>query len=137
MSTRVWVERNKDGSWDAFNDDGAHIKLGKGKGLFTPGDLMRVALAGCSALSSQFAVETALGEGKGARVIVDGTYDPERDAYNSFEEHVVVDATDASLDEADAEKLTKRIDAHIKKGCTVMHTYEQDTPVRMDITVRH
>ncbi|MFR6069699.1 MAG: OsmC family peroxiredoxin, partial [Bifidobacterium adolescentis] len=55
MGKRLWVERNKDGSWDAFSEDGAHIKFGKGRGQFTPGDLMKVALAGCAALSSQFA----------------------------------------------------------------------------------
>ena len=49
MSKRIWVERNKDGSWDAFSDDGAHIKFGKGRGVFTPGDLMKIALAGCAA----------------------------------------------------------------------------------------
>nr|MDK6328985.1 OsmC family peroxiredoxin [Alloscardovia omnicolens] len=79
MMARLWVERNKDGSWDAFSDDGAHIKFGRSsdKGLFSPGDLTKIALAGCAALSSQFAVESALGEGKGARIVVDGTYDPE------------------------------------------------------------
>ena len=40
MGKRLWVERNKDGSWDAFSEDGAHIKFGKGRGQFTPGDLM-------------------------------------------------------------------------------------------------
>lgn len=67
MGKRLWVERNKDGSWDAFSEDGAHLKFGKGKGLFTPGDLMKVALAGCAALSSQFPVENTLGEGSGAK----------------------------------------------------------------------
>mgnify|MGYP002225084152 CR=1 FL=1 len=75
MGKRLWVERNKDGSWDAFSEDGAHIKFGKGRGQFTPGDLMKIALAGCAALSSQFAVEHTLGEGKGAKIVVDGTYD--------------------------------------------------------------
>ena len=77
---RLWVERNKDGSWDAFSEDGAHIKFGKGRGQFTPGDLMKVALAGCAALSSQFAVEHTLGDGKGAKIVVDGTYDADTDA---------------------------------------------------------
>ena len=74
MGKRLWVERNKDGSWDAFSDDGAHIKFGKDRGQFTPGDLMKVALAGCAALSSQFAIEHTLGEGKGAKIVV---YAPE------------------------------------------------------------
>ena len=34
MGKRLWVERNKDGSWDAFSDDGAHIKFGKDRGQF-------------------------------------------------------------------------------------------------------
>ena len=135
MGKRLWVERNKDGSWDAFSDDGAHIKFGKGRGVFTPGDLMKIALAGCAALSSQFAIEHTLGDGKGAKIVVDGTYDS--DAYINFNEQVVVDATDAKLSEEDANKLKERVTRHIEKGCTVKHTYVQETPVRMDVTVRH
>ena len=136
MGKRLWVERNKDGSWDAFGDDGAHIKFGKGRGVFTPGDLMKIALAGCAALSSQFAIEHTLGDGKGARIVVDGTYDADSDAYINFNEQVVVDATDAKLSEEDADKLKERVTRHIEKGCTVKHTYVQETPVRMDVTVR-
>lgn len=136
MGKRLWVERNKDGSWDAFSDDGAHIKFGKGRGVFTPGDLMKIALAGCAALSSQFAIEYTLGDGKGARIVVDGTYDADSDAYINFNEQVVVDATDAKLSEEDADKLKERVTRHIEKGCTVKHTYVQETPVRMDVTVR-
>lgn len=136
MGKRLWVERNKDGSWDAFSDDGAHIKFGKGRGVFTPGDLMKIALAGCAALSSQFAIEHTLGNGKGARIVVDGTYDADSDAYINFNEQVVVDATDAKLSEEDANKLKERVTRHIEKGCTVKHTYVQETPVRMDVTVR-
>lgn len=136
MGKRLWVERNKDGSWDAFSDEGAHIKFGKGKGQFTPGDLMKVALAACSALSSTFAIEHVLGEGKGARIVVDGTYDADSDAYLNFNEQVVIDATDAHLSDEDAEKLKERVTRHINKGCTVKHTYVQETPVRMDVTVR-
>ena len=136
MGKRLWVERNKEGSWDAFSDDGAHIKFGKGRGVFTPGDLMKIALAGCAALSSQFAIEHTLGDGKGARIVVDGTYDADSDAYINFNEQVVVDATDAKLSEEDADKLKERVTRHIEKGCTVKHTYVQETPVRMDVTVR-
>ena len=136
MGKRLWVERNKDGSWDAFSDDGAHIKFGKGRGVFTPGDLMKIALAGCAALSSQFAIEHTLGDGKGARIVVDGTYDADSDAYIKFNEQVVVDATDAKLSEEDADKLKERVTRHIEKGCTVKHTYVHETPVRMDVTVR-
>ena len=137
--SRLWVERNKDGSWDAFSDDGAHIKFGRGsdKGLFSPGDLSKIALAACAALSSQFAIENALGEGNGARVVVDETYDNANDRYLRFQEQVVVDAIDAGLSDEDAKKLADRVTRHINKGCTVKHTYEIETPVSMDVTVRH
>ena len=129
MGKRLWVERNKDGSWDAFSEDGAHIKFGKGRGQFTPGDLMKIALAGCAALSSQFAVEHTLGEGKGAKIVVDGTYDADNDAYIGFDEQVVSDE--------DAEKFKERVTRHIDKGCTVKHTYVEKTPVRMNVTIKH
>lgn len=137
MGKRLWVERNKDGSWDAFSGDGAHLKFGKGRGQFTPGDLAKIALAACGALSSEFAVEHALGEGKGARIVVDGTYDAENDAYLDYSEQLVVDAVDEGLSDEDAAKLKERIVRHIDKSCTVKHTYEQETPVRLDVTVRH
>lgn len=137
MGKRLWVERNKDGSWDAFGEDGAHIKFGKGRGQFTPGDLMKIALAGCAALSSQFAVEHTLGEGKGAKIVVDGTYDADNDAYIGFDEQVVIDASDAGLSDEDAEKFKERVTRHIDKGCTVKHTYVEKTPVRMDVTIKH
>ena len=108
MGKRLWVERNKDGSWDAFSDDGAHIKFGKGKGQFSPGDLMKIALAGCA-----------------------------DNSYINFSEQLVVDAVDAGLSDADADKLKERITRHIDKGCTVSRTYVHDTPVRLDVTVRH
>lgn len=137
MGKRLWVERNKDGSWDAFSDDGAHLKFGKGRGQFTPGDLMKIALAGCAALSSQSAVEQAVGEGSGAHIVVDGTYDAEDNAYLGFSEQLVVDATASSLGAEQAEALRERINRHIAKACTVAHTYERQTPVRLDVTVRH
>ena len=121
MGKRLWVERNKDGSWDAFSEDGAHIKFGKGRGQFTPGDLMKVALAGCAALSSQFAVEHTLGDGKGAKIVVDGTYDADTDAYIGFDEQVVIDATDAGLSDEDAEKTTEMVRTKCGSSVEVSH----------------
>ena len=109
MTRRIWVERLEDGSWQAQSDDGATLKFGKGEGQFSPVELMQIALAGCTALSSQYAVEHALGEGKGARVLVNGTYDPEEGTYLRFQEDVTVDATSAkpALNDENAKELTR------------------------------
>ena len=137
MGKRLWVERNKDGSWDGFSEDGAHVKFGKGTGLFSPGDLMKIALAACGALSSQFAIEHALGEGNGAKITVDGKYDADEDRYLSLEEHVSVDAVEAKLSEEDVAKLEEGIRRHIEKACTVMHTIDKGAPTRMSVDIKH
>lgn len=139
MTRRIWVERLEDGSWQAQSDDGATLKFGKGEGQFSPVELMQIALAGCTALSSQYAVEHALGEGKGARVLVNGTYDPEEGTYLRFQEDVTVDATSAkpALNDENAKELKERMERHINKGCTVKHTLERGTQVRVTVNVRH
>lgn len=139
MTRRIWVERLEDGSWQAQSDDGATLKFGKGEGQFSPVELMQIALAGCTALSSQYAVEHALGEGKGARVLVNGTYDPEEGTYLRFQEDVTVDATSAkpALNDENAKELKERMERHINKGCTVKHTLESGAQVRVTVNVRH
>ncbi|BAR06476.1 OsmC family protein [Scardovia inopinata] len=134
---RLWVERKEDGTWVGHKDDKAEVVFGHGDDVFSPGDLLKIALAACAGLSSQFAVESALGQGKGARIVVDGTYDSDGDKYVSFSENLVVDATDAKLSDDDAAKLEERIKRHIDKSCTVKHTLVEATPVRMDINIRH
>lgn len=139
MTRRIWVERLEDGSWQAQSDDGATLKFGKGEGQFSPVELMQIALAGCTALSSQYAVEHALGEGKGARVLVNGTYDPEEGTYLRFQEDVTVDATSAkpALNDENAKELKERMERHINKGCTVKHTLERGAQVRVTVNVKH
>lgn len=139
MTRRIWVERLEDGSWQAQSDDGATLKFGKGEGQFSPVELMQIALAGCTALSSQYAVEHALGEGKGARVLVNGTYDPEEGTYLRFQEYVTVDATSAkpALNDENAKELKERMERHINKGCTVKHTLERGAQVRVTVNIRH
>ena len=133
MSRRIWVERLEDGSWIAKSEDGATLKFGKGEGQFSPVELMQTAL------SSQYAVEHAIGEGKGARVVVNGTYDPEEGTYLRFQEDLTVDATSAkpALTSEDAQALKERMEKHISKGCTVKHTLERGAQVRVTVNIRH
>lgn len=139
MSRRLWVERSEDGTWEAHSDDGASLKFGRGEGMFTPVELLQIALAGCTALSSQYAVEHAVDEGAGARVVVNGTYDAEEGTYLRFQEDVTVDATSTkpALNEENAAALKERMERHISKGCTVKHTLEKGAAVSVNVTIRH
>lgn len=138
MSRRLWVERNEDGTWEAKSEDGTSLKFGRGEGMFNPVELMQIALAGCTALSSQYAAEQAVGDGAGAQVVVNGTYDAEEGAYLRIQEDVTLDTTSAkpALSEEDAAALKERMERHITRGCTVKHTLENGAKVSVNVTVR-
>lgn len=139
MSRRLWVEHKDDGTWEALSDDGARLTFGKGQGMFNPVELMQIALAGCTALSTQYAIEHAIGEDSSARVVVSGTYDADEGAYSQFNEDITVDATiaDHKLTEEEVIALKDRMEKHINKGCTVKHTLESSSPVRISVTIKH
>lgn len=139
MSRRLWVERKDDGTWEALSDDGARLTFGKGNGMFNPVELMQIALAGCTALSTQYAIEHAIGKDSSARVVVSGTYDADEGAYSQFNEDITVDATiaDHKLTEEEVIALKDRMEKHINKGCTVKHTLESSSPVRISVTIKH
>jgi uncharacterized OsmC-like protein len=137
MADKLWVESNGDGTWQAHSSDGATLKIGKGPGLFNPGDLIKVALAACGGLSSQDAVSRTLGQQPGTRIDVSGDYDEDNDRYNSFSETVTLDGSRAQkpMDEKEAQKFADRVGRHIAKDCTIAHTFRQATPVDIDIKV--
>lgn len=140
MARRIWVEQNSEGIWQAHSEDGATLAFGKGSELFSPVELMQIALAGCTALSGQYAVASAMGEDKArgaTRVVVSGTFDPETASYIQLQEDVSVDATSAGLDQEAAQALQTRMTKHIARGCTVKHTLENQVPVRVHVSVRN
>lgn len=139
MSRRLWVEHKDDGTWEALSDDGARLTFGKRQGMFNPVELMQIALAGCTALSTQYAIEHAIGKDSSARVVVSGTYDADEGAYIQFNEDITVDATiaDHKLTEEEVSALKDRMEKHINKGCTVKHTLESSSPVRISVTIKH
>lgn len=138
MADKLWVERNCDGTWQAHSSDNATIRIGKGEGMFNPGDLIKVALAACGGLSSEAAVKRLLGDGAKVRIDVSGDYDSDNDRYNSFSETVSLEGEDSKkpADDAEAAKVADRVSRHIAKDCTIAHTFRQATPVDIRIDVK-
>ena len=64
----VWAERAGTRQYIGRNSSGAEVRIGMGPGEFSPGELMKIALATCNTLSADHRLAKALGEGFEATV---------------------------------------------------------------------
>lgn len=124
--TALVIERTGIRTYVARNDRGAEVKIGKGPGEFSPGDLLKLALAGCNAMSSDARFAAALGDDFAQITTVDGDYDPKADVFNSFAIELIQDLS--TLNEEQQADLLRRAEAAIERYCTIGHTLDQATP---------
>ena len=91
--TRLWVERTGVRRYTGRNSRGAEVLIGGvgDDGAFSPGELLKIALAGCSGLSSDSALAHRLGDDVDVTINVSGMSDDEEDRYPAFAEELVVD----------------------------------------------
>ena len=123
MSKAIWVERTGKGTFVGKTSDGAEVKIGKAEGMFSPGDLLKIALAGCNIMSGDARLAAALGDDYDATVGISSDYDKESNRYTHMDVEIVADTTQLS-DEA-REQLHRRTRSAIDRQCTVGHTLTQ------------
>lgn len=128
----LWCERTGTRQYVARNGRGAELTIGYGEGEFTPGELLKLALAGCNATSSDATLAHALGEDYRAMLGVSAEYSKEEDRFISMEVELVADMS--AFEPAARERLQERTAAAIGKRCTVGHTLSQATPNSVTIT---
>ena len=58
----LYLQRTGVREYIARNQDGAEILVGHGPGRFSPGDLLKLAIAGCNAMSSDARMAARLGD---------------------------------------------------------------------------
>lgn len=116
----LFLERQATRQYIARNGRGAEVLVGDGPGRFSPGDLLKIALGACNAMSSDVRLQRVLGEAFTQFVGVSGAFDDVNDRYDSFEVELVQDLS--GLSEADREALVRRADAAIDRNCTIGHT---------------
>lgn len=114
------------------NSRGATVQMGPDTtdGVFTPGELMMIALAGCSGMSADHPLARRLGADVDITVHVSGMFD--RGHYTRLDEELVVDLS--SLDEAELERISTVVRRAIEKYCTVGRTLERSADVGLTIT---
>ena len=135
--TKLWVERTGTRRYTGRSSRGAEVLVGSEdvQGVFTPGELMKIALAACSGMSSDHPLARRLGDDYQATVEVSGPADREQERYPLLEETLVVDLS--GLTEAEAEKLRIVVNRAIDQVCTVGRTLKSGTEIAFAIADSH
>lgn len=111
----------------AENPRGATISIGDGPGQWTPGDLLKLALAGCKAMSGDARLASELGEDFPMDAHVWGDFDKATNRYLALTVQLDVDLD--SVDDDRKSALLRRTHGAIDRNCTIARTLE--TPPEM------
>ncbi|WP_017177054.1 OsmC family protein [Actinomyces timonensis] len=125
----VWAERTGTRQYLGRNHSGAEVRIGTGPGEFSPGELLKLALATCNSLSADHRLAKALGEDFDANVVCATTKNEDEERYEAFEVQLVADYS--SLSPEQLAVLRQRVDGAIDRVCTVGHTLEKSPEVRL------
>jgi len=132
--TELWVERTGVRRYTGRSSRGAEVLIGSetDDGVFTPGELLKIALAGCSGLSSDQPLSRRLGDDYQAVIRVSGPADREQERYPLLEENLELDLS--GLSEAEIERLVIVVNRAIDQVCTVGRTLKAGATVTFDVT---
>jgi len=130
--TKLWVERTGTRRCTGRSSRGAQVLVGpvQEQGVFTPGELMKVALAACTSLSADAVLARRLGEDFLATVHVSGPPDRGREVYPEIVEHLVVDLSGLS----EQERVDTAVRRAVAATCTVGRTLQQGTDIRLEVS---
>jgi uncharacterized OsmC-like protein len=130
----LWVERTGTRTYTGRSSRGAEVLIGpvEAGAVFTPGELMKIALAGCSGMTADAALARRLGDDVAVTVRVSGQSDPVEDRYEHLREELVVDLT--GLDDTTRARLLTVVNRAIDQHCTVARTLTNGATV--DLTIQ-
>lgn len=131
--TELWVERTGVRRYTGRSTRGAEVLIGSEdvEGVFTPGELLKIALAGCSGLSSDQPLRRRLGDDYQATIRVSGPADRDQERYPLLEESLEVDLAELTPDELT--RLLTVVERAIDQVCTVGRTLKNGTKVNFEV----
>ena len=131
--TELWVERTGSRRYTGYSSRGAQVLVGSEdvEGVFTPGELLKIALAACSGMSSDQPLARRLGDDYKAVIKVSGDADREREVYPLLEETLELDLS--GLSEDDKERLLVVVNRAIDMVCTVGRTLKSGTKITFEV----
>ncbi len=134
--TELWVERTGTRRYTGHSSRGAQVLVGSEdvEGVFTPGELMKIALAACSGMSTDAPLAGRLGDDYAVTVRVSGPADREQERYPLLEERMELDLS--GLREDELNRLFVVVNRSVEQVCTVGRTLKSGTKVTFEVTGR-
>ena len=129
----LWVERTGTRTYRGRNSRGATVDIGPvtQDAVFTPGELLKVALAGCAGLTADSALARRLGDEFPATITAAGLKDEEADRYPALTEELIVDLS--GLEPEERERVITVVNRAIDAHCTVRRTLAAGARVELRI----
>jgi uncharacterized OsmC-like protein len=130
--TELWVERTGTRRYTGHSSRGARVAIGSEdvEGVFTPGELLKIALAACSGMSSDQPLARRLGDDYQAAIRVSGDADRDEEVYPELSETLELDLSGLSGEEK--ERLLVVVERAIDLVCTVGRTLKAGTTVTFE-----
>lgn len=128
------MERTGTRRYTGYSSRGAQVLIGSEDvdGVFTPGELLKIALAACSGMSSDLPLARRLGDDYKAVIRVSGAADREQERYPLLEETLELDLSGLADDEK--ERLLVVVDRAVDQVCTVGRTLKSGTTVDFEVS---
>lgn len=132
-TTELWVQRTGTRRYTGHSSRGAEVLIGSDgvEGVFTPGELLKIALAACTGMSSDKPLSRRLGDDYDATIRVSGAADRENEVYPQLDEVLEVDLSE--LDPEAAQRLLVVVERAVDAVCTVGRTLKAGTKVGLTI----
>ncbi|MCX6471452.1 MAG: OsmC family protein [Corynebacteriales bacterium] len=135
-ATTLWVERTGTRLYTGHSSRGAQVLVGSEdvEGVFTPGELLKIALAACTGMSSDAPLARRLGDDYAATVRVSGAADRDAEVYPRLDEELDIDLS--GLDADTAQRLLTVVARAVDASCTVGRTLKAGTEVSLTLPTR-
>src|ERR1700677_270824 len=131
--TELWVERTGSRRYTGDRSRGAQVLVGSEDvdGVFTPGELLKIALAACSGMSSDQPLARRLGDDYKAVVKVSGDADRDQERYPLLEDTLELDLS--GLSDEEKERLLGGVKRAVDLVCPVGRTLKSGTTVNFEV----
>jgi uncharacterized OsmC-like protein len=131
--TELWVERTGVRRYTGHSSRGAQVLVGSEDvdGVFTPGELLKIALAACSGMASDQVLARRLGDDYQATMRVSGAADREQEVYPLLAETLEVDLSGLSDDEK--QRVLVVVNRAVDQVCTVGRTLKSGTKISFEV----